>query len=89
MDDSTAFWCDCEGSGRPETMLKQEKRSTETRGFLVVEKHLQNHFCQILASILKSCWSPGPPQNVRINSKIPKGFFNAAGFVLGPLLGSF
>tara|TARA_B110000116_G_C16295231_1_gene341272 strand:- start:260 stop:460 length:201 start_codon:yes stop_codon:yes gene_type:complete len=38
LDDSTAFWLDFEGSGRPETMLKQEKRSTEIRGFLVVEK---------------------------------------------------
>ena len=28
-----AFWLDFEGSGRPETMLKQEKRSTEIRGF--------------------------------------------------------
>ena len=38
MDDSITFWLDFEGSGRPETMLKQEKRSTEIRGFLVVEK---------------------------------------------------
>ena len=26
---------------------------------------------------------------MKINSKIPKGLFNATGFVLGPLLGSF
>ena len=33
-----AFWLDFEGSGHPESMLKQEKKSTENRGFLVVEK---------------------------------------------------
>ena len=45
MDDSTAFWLDFEGSGRPETMLKQEKRSTEIRSFLVVEKTpLESYF---------------------------------------------
>ena len=33
-----AFWLDFEGSGCPETMLQQEKRSTDIRGFLVVEK---------------------------------------------------
>ncbi len=44
MDDSIAFWLDFEGSGHPESMLKQEKRSTEIRGFLVVEKYLQNQF---------------------------------------------
>ena len=38
LDTFKTFWLDFEGLGHPESMLKQEKRSTEIRVLLVVEK---------------------------------------------------
>ena len=38
FDDSTAFWLDFQGLGRPETMINQEKWYTIVGGLLVEEK---------------------------------------------------